>query len=103
MNTDKHKGLTRLHPCASVAQIGLFTALLAYRLPLPIEIVTLTAIMLPWLELLCGLLLVANYRTPAALMASAIPGISRSSTRWVISGVRSPGVSPVPPVVTTTS
>ena len=32
-----------------------------------------------------------------------IPGISRSSTRLVISGVRSPGVSPVPPVVTTTS
>ena len=41
--------------------------------------------------------------TPAALMASAIPGISRSSTRRVISGVRSPGVRPVPPVVTTTS
>ena len=32
-----------------------------------------------------------------------IPGISRSSTRRVISGVRSNGVSPVPPVVTTRS
>ena len=40
---------------------------------------------------------------PAERRASAIPGISRSSTRRVISGVRSPGVSPVPPVVTTTS
>ena len=40
---------------------------------------------------------------PAARSASAIPGISRSSTRRVISGVRSSGVSPVPPVVTTTS
>src|SRR5215472_1594736 len=40
---------------------------------------------------------------PPALIASAMPGISRSSTRRVISGVRSPGVSPVPPVVTTTS
>src|ERR1039457_788962 len=40
---------------------------------------------------------------PADLIASAMPGISRSSTRRVISGVRSPGVRPVPPVVTTTS
>jgi uncharacterized membrane protein YphA (DoxX/SURF4 family) len=44
-----------------------FTVLLAYRLPLPVGIVRLTAIVLPWLELLCGLLLIANYRTPAAL------------------------------------
>ncbi len=41
--------------------------------------------------------------TPAARIASGMPGISRSSTRRVISGVRSPGVRPVPPVVTTTS
>jgi hypothetical protein len=40
---------------------------------------------------------------PAARSASAMPGISRSTTRRVISGVRSSGVSPVPPVVTTTS
>lgn len=40
---------------------------------------------------------------PAARSASAIPGISRSITRRVISGVRSSGVNPVPPVVTTTS
>ena len=40
---------------------------------------------------------------PAARSASAIPGISLSITLRVISGVRSPGVSPVPPVVTATS
>ena len=40
---------------------------------------------------------------PAARSASAMPGISLSSTRLVISGVRSAGVSPVPPLVTTTS
>ena len=41
--------------------------------------------------------------TPAALIASGMPGISLSITRLVISGVRSPGVRPVPPVVTTMS
>src|SRR5665648_574716 len=39
--------------------------------------------------------------TPAARMASAIPGTSRSTTRCVASGMPSVGVSPVPPVVTT--
>src|ERR1700759_1090460 len=42
-------------------------------------------------------------RARPAPTASATPGTSRSSPRLVISGVRSPGVSPVPPVVTTTS
>ena len=40
---------------------------------------------------------------PADRSASAMPGISRSMTRRVISGVWSVGVSPVPPVVTATS
>jgi uncharacterized membrane protein YphA (DoxX/SURF4 family) len=44
-----------------------YTALLAYRLPLPGGAIRMTAIVLPWLELLCGLLLIANYRTSAAL------------------------------------
>ena len=44
-----------------------FTSLLAYRLPLPVTSVKVAAIVLPWLELLCGLLLLANHRTPAAL------------------------------------
>src|SRR5580692_10899016 len=40
--------------------------------------------------------------TPAARIDSAIPGTSRSMTLRVISGVRSLGVNPVPPVVTIT-
>ena len=36
---------------------------------------------------------------PAARIASATPGSSRSSTARVASGVRSPGWMPVPPVV----
>ena len=38
---------------------------------------------------------------PYARIASAMPGTSRSSSGRVTSGVRSVGVSPVPPVVTT--
>lgn len=45
-----------------------FSTLSAYRLPLPSPILPAIAIVLPWLELLCGLLLIANYRTTAALM-----------------------------------
>ncbi len=44
-----------------------FTSLLAYRLPLPVVCVKIAAIVLPWLELLCGLLLLANHRTSGAL------------------------------------
>ena len=44
-----------------------FTALLAYRLPLPIVLAKVAAVVLPWLELLCGLLLLANHRTHPAL------------------------------------
>ena len=40
--------------------------------------------------------------TPCARIASAMPGTSRSSSGRVTSGVRSVGVRPVPPVVTTT-
>ena len=43
------------------------TSLLAYRLPLPGAFTAGVAIVLPWLELLCGLLLLADHRTPAAL------------------------------------
>src|SRR5665647_3812279 len=41
-------------------------------------------------------------RTPAARMASAIPGTSRSTTRRVASGVPSFAVRPVPPAVSYT-
>ena len=41
--------------------------------------------------------------TPAARIASAMPGAWRSSTASVASGVPSVGESPVPPVVSTTA
>ncbi|MEO6785808.1 MAG: MauE/DoxX family redox-associated membrane protein [Chthoniobacteraceae bacterium] len=44
-----------------------FTTLLAYRLPLPAAFTKAAAIVLPWLELLCGLLLLADHLTSAAL------------------------------------
>lgn len=44
-----------------------FTSLLAYRLPLPLIAVKIAAIVLPWIEILCGLLILANHKTPAAL------------------------------------
>jgi hypothetical protein len=44
-----------------------YNALLAYRLPLSTPILSATAMILPWLELLCGLSLLANIRTVAAL------------------------------------
>ena len=40
----------------------------AYRLPLPRLMLGLAAIVLPWLELLCGLLLLANLLTDACLL-----------------------------------
>jgi uncharacterized membrane protein YphA (DoxX/SURF4 family) len=43
-----------------------FTALRGYHLPLPAWCLHATAAVLPWLELLCGLLLLANLRTRAA-------------------------------------
>jgi uncharacterized membrane protein YphA (DoxX/SURF4 family) len=49
-----------------------FTALLAYRLPLPLVLTKIAAIVLPWLELLCGLLLLANHKTSAALAWSLV-------------------------------
>ena len=44
-----------------------YAALLAYQLPLPSPLLKATAVVLPWLELLCGLMLLANVRTTAAL------------------------------------
>ncbi len=44
-----------------------YAALLAYQLPLPSPLLKTTAVVLPWLELLCGLMLLANVRTTAAL------------------------------------
>lgn len=41
--------------------------MLAYRLPLPESSLRFVAIILPWLELICGLMLLANFQTRAAL------------------------------------
>jgi hypothetical protein len=42
-------------------------AIYSYQLPLPSAILQMAAIALPWLELLCGLLLLANMWTESAL------------------------------------
>ena len=39
----------------------------AYQLPLPRSLLQLVAVVLPWLELLCGLLLIANVWSETAL------------------------------------
>lgn len=46
---------------------------------------------------------VGTFSRPYARIASGMPGISRSRTRRVASGVSSVGEMPVPPVVTITS
>jgi uncharacterized membrane protein YphA (DoxX/SURF4 family) len=46
--------------------------LVAYQLPLPSEVLRLTAAVLPWLELLCAVLLVAGTARRAALMWMAV-------------------------------
>jgi len=53
---------------SKLANVGEFYGqLLGYRLPLPNLLLKLTAAILPWLELLCGLLLLANRLTLPAL------------------------------------
>ena len=45
-----------------------YVSIAAYRMPLPDAMLRLTAIILPWLELLCGLLLLGKIWTRAALI-----------------------------------
>lgn len=56
---------------AAVSKLGnphnFYTSLLEYDLPLPEEFLKLTAIVLPWVELLCGLALLANFWTESSL------------------------------------
>lgn len=47
--------------------VEFYAGLLAYRLPLPDFLLRLTTTTLPWLELLCGLMLLARFRVRAAL------------------------------------
>lgn len=42
----------------------------AYRLPLPKELLQFVAVILPWIELLCGLLLITDTWTESALACS---------------------------------
>jgi uncharacterized membrane protein YphA (DoxX/SURF4 family) len=46
--------------------------IIAYRLPLPDALLRLTAMVLPWLELLCGILLIAGTARRAALFWAMI-------------------------------
>ena len=49
-----------------------FTLLLGYQLPIPNAILKIVAVTLPWMELLCGLLLLTNLWKDAALSWSLV-------------------------------
>lgn len=49
-----------------------FTDLAAYKLPLPYVLLQGIATTLPWLELMCGLMLLSNVRVEAALLWATI-------------------------------
>ena len=48
--------------------VSFYTMLLEYRLPLPAVLLKLVAVILPWLELLCGLTLLVDYCRRATLL-----------------------------------
>lgn len=45
-------------------------AIYAYQLPLSRGILKFAAVVLPWTELICGLMLLADFRTPTALVCT---------------------------------
>jgi putative oxidoreductase len=49
-----------------------YASLMAYKLPIPAALLKLVAITLPWLELLCGLMLLAQVRLQAALLWAVV-------------------------------
>ena len=52
--------------------VSFYTTLLEYRLPIPGGFLRLVAVILPWLELLCGLMLLANVYRRASLLWAAV-------------------------------
>jgi len=59
--------------------------ILAYRLPLPEALLRLTAVVLPWLELLCGLLVLAGAWRDAALsvmLALCVVFLAATGQAW---------------------
>ena len=51
---------------------GFYVALLTYKLPVPNFVLKSLTIVLPWLELLCGLMLLSNVRVQPALLWTVI-------------------------------
>jgi putative oxidoreductase len=49
-----------------------FATLVAYRLPLPDALLRFTGVILPWLELLCGLQLFSGFRLDVALLWTVV-------------------------------
>ncbi len=52
--------------------VSAYTALLAYQLPAPAILLKLVAVALPWLELLCGLMLLINFHRHTATLATGM-------------------------------
>ena len=65
------RGLSILFLWAAISKIAnpveFHAALLAYQLPLPRSLLDLAAVLVPWIELLCGTLLLFNLWTESAL------------------------------------
>ena len=61
---------------AAIPKLGnlqdFYASLLAYQLPFPDGLLRLTAVTLPWLELLCGLMLLTSVAIPIALLWSVV-------------------------------
>jgi len=61
---------------AAVGKLGdpysFYTSILAYQMPLPDALQRLAGMTLPWVEMLCGLALLANAWTEAALGVQAV-------------------------------
>lgn len=52
--------------------VSAYTALLAYQVPAPAILLKLVAVALPWLELLCGLMLFTNFHRHTATLATCM-------------------------------